>query len=117
MTALGWCTSAMAAQPAVAPGPAAACDRECLRGAITTYLDALVRHDVSQLPWGARQRILNGPPSVYVERSTLKTQDCLQARRWILSNSMWWERLGFLDVGKLPGTGKPDINSIQLPEP
>jgi hypothetical protein len=48
---------AMAAQPATVPGSAAACDRECLRGAITMYLDALVRHDVSQLPWADKVRI------------------------------------------------------------
>lgn len=57
MTALGWCASAMAAQSAAAPGPAEACDRECLRGAITTYLDALLRHDVSRLPWADKVRI------------------------------------------------------------
>lgn len=56
-TALAWCASTMAAQSSVAPGPAAACDRECLRSAITTYLDALVRHDVSQLPWADEVRI------------------------------------------------------------
>jgi hypothetical protein len=57
IAALGWCASAGAAQSAVAPGPAADCDRECLRSAITTYLDALVRHDVSQLPWADKVRI------------------------------------------------------------
>ena len=55
--ALGWSASAIAAQPATAPSPAATCDRECLRGAITAYLDALVRHDVSQLPLAEKVRI------------------------------------------------------------
>jgi hypothetical protein len=54
--ALGWSSTTMAAQPA-APAPAAACDRECLRGAITAYLHALVRHDVSQLPLADKVRI------------------------------------------------------------
>jgi hypothetical protein len=54
--ALGWSVSAIAAQPA-APTTSAACDRECLRGAITTYLDALVRHDVSRLPLAEKVRI------------------------------------------------------------
>jgi hypothetical protein len=52
--ALGWSVAAMAAQPAAAP---ATCDRECLRGTITTYLDALVRHDTSQLPMADKVRI------------------------------------------------------------
>src|SRR6478609_6221970 len=55
--ALGWTVSAAAAQPATAPSRAAACDRECLRGAITAYLHALVRHDVSQLPLAGNIRI------------------------------------------------------------
>ena len=35
-----------------APGPAAqsACDRDCLRGLITQYLDALIAHDPARLP-------------------------------------------------------------------
>ena len=56
MAALGWSASAMSAQPA-APSSAATCDRECLRGAITAYLDALVRHDVSQLPVAGKVRV------------------------------------------------------------
>lgn len=55
---LGCAVAAAAAQPAGAPHPAApACDRECLRGAITAYLHALVRHDVSQLPLAEKVRI------------------------------------------------------------
>lgn len=56
-SALGWSASAIAAQPATAPSAAATCDRECLRGAITAYLDALVRHDSSQLPLAETVRI------------------------------------------------------------
>lgn len=55
--ALACAAAASAAQPAKAPAPAPACDRECLRGAITAYLDALVRHDVSQLPLADKVRI------------------------------------------------------------
>jgi hypothetical protein len=55
MTTVGiW---ALAAQSVAAPDPAATCDRECLRGAITTYLDALVRHDTSQLPLADKVRV------------------------------------------------------------
>lgn len=42
---------------AAAPSPAAACDRECLRGMISTYLHALLRHDVTSLPVGAKLRV------------------------------------------------------------
>jgi hypothetical protein len=55
--ALGWSFSALAAQSPMAPSSAATCDRECLRGAITTYLDALVTHDVSKLPLAGKLRI------------------------------------------------------------
>ncbi|HWL62658.1 MAG TPA: hypothetical protein VNQ32_07665 [Steroidobacteraceae bacterium] len=54
---LAWSVPAITAQPAAASNPAATCDRECLRGAITTYLDALVRHDVSRLPLADKVRI------------------------------------------------------------
>jgi hypothetical protein len=36
---------------------AAACDRECLHGVITTYLNALVKHDTSRLPLADNVRI------------------------------------------------------------
>lgn len=52
-----WSIAAGAAQPVKAPAPAAACDRECLRGAITAYVHALVKHDISQLPWADKVRI------------------------------------------------------------
>jgi hypothetical protein len=56
--AMAWAVTATAAQPAKSPAPAAAaCDRECLRGAMTAYLDALVRHDVKQLPLAEKVRI------------------------------------------------------------
>jgi hypothetical protein len=44
LTGCAWSGAANAAQP-----PAAACDRECLRGKVTQLLYALVKHDVSGL--------------------------------------------------------------------
>jgi hypothetical protein len=41
---------------AAAPAPAS-CDRECLRGMITAYLHALVKHDISKLPFADKVRI------------------------------------------------------------
>src|SRR6478609_9114454 len=43
-------------KPAPAP-PAPSCDRECLRGMLTEYLYALVRHDTSKLPLSDSVRI------------------------------------------------------------
>lgn len=55
--ALGLAAVMSAAQPANAPAPAAECDRECLRGAMTLYLDALARHDVGKLPLADKVRV------------------------------------------------------------
>jgi hypothetical protein len=43
-------------KPAPAP-PAPSCDRECLRGMLTEYLYALLKHDASKLPLSANVRI------------------------------------------------------------
>jgi hypothetical protein len=40
-----------------APAAAANCDRECLRGMISSYLNALVKHDTSKLPLANTVRI------------------------------------------------------------
>lgn len=42
---------------AAQPSPAAACDRECLRGTITQVLYSLVDHDTSKLPVAATLRV------------------------------------------------------------
>jgi hypothetical protein len=45
------CPAAQAAPRSVpAPPPASSCDRECLRGMVTSYLYALLRHDTGRLP-------------------------------------------------------------------
>jgi hypothetical protein len=40
-----------------AASASAACDRECLRGAVTTFLHALVKHDTGKLPLASNVRI------------------------------------------------------------
>src|SRR5262245_55613017 len=55
-------TGASAAQAASkpaksAPVPAPTCDRECLRGMITSYLYALLKHDTSKLPVSDKLRV------------------------------------------------------------
>ena len=51
----------------MAGSASAACDRECLRGTITTYLFALVKHDTGKLPLASNVRI--------TEDSVEKTMD------------------------------------------
>jgi hypothetical protein len=47
---------AAAGRPAAAAG-SAACDRECLRGTMTTFLYALVKHDVAKVPVADKVRV------------------------------------------------------------
>ena len=44
-------------KPKPAPAPPPSCDRECLRGMLTEYLYALLKHDASKLPLSANVRI------------------------------------------------------------
>ena len=46
-----------AAAPATRAAPAPACDRECLRGMVTSVLHAFVKHDTSQLPLADTLRV------------------------------------------------------------
>jgi hypothetical protein len=48
---------ASAAAARQAPAAVPACDRECLRGMVSSYLYALVRHDMSGLPVAANLRV------------------------------------------------------------
>ena len=45
------------AAPRQAPAPAPSCDRECLRGMITSYVYALLRHDTGKLPVAEHLRV------------------------------------------------------------
>jgi hypothetical protein len=40
-----------------ASAPASTCDRECLRGMVTAYLYALIKHDLSKLPLSDKLRV------------------------------------------------------------
>ena len=51
------CSSVAQAVSKPAPLPASSCDRECLRGMVTAYLYALLRHDTSRLPLGENLRV------------------------------------------------------------
>ncbi len=51
------CSSAAQAASKPAPAPAPSCDRECLRGTVTTYLYALLKHDASKLPVSDKLRV------------------------------------------------------------
>jgi hypothetical protein len=51
------CASIVQAAPKPAAVAAPSCDRECLRGLLTTYLYALLRHDPSKLPLSEHVRV------------------------------------------------------------
>ena len=51
------CSSAAQAASKSAPVPAPSCDRECLRGTVTAYLYALLKHDTSKLPVSDKLRV------------------------------------------------------------
>ena len=51
------CTAAAQAASKSAPVPAPTCDRECLRGTVTGYLYALLKHDMSKLPVSDKLRV------------------------------------------------------------
>jgi hypothetical protein len=51
------CCSAAQAASKAAPVPVPTCDRECLRGVVTTYLYALLKHDTSKLPLSDKLRV------------------------------------------------------------
>lgn len=50
---------------------ASPCDRECLRGAITAYLHALVKHDASKLPFADKVRITEDSKDKSVDKMDL----------------------------------------------
>ena len=51
------CSAAAQAATKPAPAPALPCDRECLRGTVTAYLYALLKHDTSKLPVSETLRV------------------------------------------------------------
>jgi hypothetical protein len=55
--ALGLFTGIAATVGPGAPAQSNACDRECLRGTLTTFLYALIEHDASKLPVAATLRV------------------------------------------------------------
>ena len=55
-TIISLCLVLLSWTAAAAP-PAPTCDRECLRGTMTGYLYALLRHDTSRLPLAENLRV------------------------------------------------------------
>ncbi len=73
------------APPAAAPAgrlegvlPAPECDRQCLEGFVTRYLDALVVRDASRLPWAERVRISENNVMLPVGDGTWNVADAEQ---------------------------------------
>lgn len=84
-------------------GPAQACDRECLRGSITVFLDALLKHDTSQLPLAGQVRItedseLKNIDKVGLVRSVTKVrsyrQDFIDERQGVAGSHVLVEESG-----------------------
>jgi hypothetical protein len=88
----------------MAPSPAlAACDRECLRGAMTTFLYALVKHDTSKLPLAANVRVTEDAVEKPLDRVGLITtvtrlrgyrQDILDERAGMAGSTVVVEEVG-----------------------
>jgi hypothetical protein len=87
---------------AVHAGAAATCDRECLRGFITQYLDALVAHDPSALPLSAKVRFTEDSVEMHLgdglwkDASRIRAfrQDILDARQGIAASQVIVEEAG-----------------------
>lgn len=91
-------SSTFAASPALA-----ACDRECLRGTLTTFLYALVKHDTSKLPLAANVRVTEDAVEKPLDRVGLVTtvtrlggyrQDILDERAGMAGATVVVEEVG-----------------------
>jgi len=61
------------AAPGAAPAAVASCDRECLRGTLTTYLYALLRHDFGKLPVSEGLRVTEDAVEKPLAKVSLRT--------------------------------------------
>ena len=81
---------------------AAACDRECLRGFITQYLDALVAHNPSALPLGKKVRFTEDSVEMHLgdglwkdaSRVRAYRQDILDVRQGVAASQVIVEEAG-----------------------
>jgi hypothetical protein len=85
-----------------AHSPAATCDRECLRGFITQYLDALVAHNASALPVSAKVRFTEDSVEMHLGEGLWKDasrirayrQDILDTRQGVAASQVIVEEAG-----------------------
>jgi hypothetical protein len=96
----------IAAQVLIAAGTARAastdCDRECLRGLITQYLDALVAHNPNALPLAAKARFTEDSVEMHVGDGLWKNasrirayrQDVLDTRQGVAASQVVVEEAG-----------------------
>jgi hypothetical protein len=81
---------------------AATCDRECLRGFITQYLDALVAHNPTALPAGAKVRFTEDSVEMHLGGGLWKDasrireyrQDILDVRQGVAASQVIVEEAG-----------------------
>jgi len=67
------CSGLAQAAPKAAPAVVASCDRECLRGTLTTYLYALLRHDFGKLPVSEGLRVTEDAVEKPLAKVSLRT--------------------------------------------
>jgi hypothetical protein len=87
---------------AVHAGAAATCDRECLRGFITQYLDAMVAHNPSALPLSAKVRFTEDSVEMHLGEGLWKDasrirayrQDILDTRQGVAASQVIVEEAG-----------------------
>jgi hypothetical protein len=87
---------------AVHAGAAATCDRECLRGFITQYLDAMVAHNPSALPVSAKVRFTEDSVEMHLGEGLWKDasrirayrQDILDTRQGVAASQVLVEEAG-----------------------
>ncbi len=85
-----------------APAGAADCDRDCLRGFITQYLDALVAHNPSALPLDAKVRFTEDSVEMHLgeglwagaSRIRAYRQDVLDVRQGVAASQVVVEEAG-----------------------
>jgi hypothetical protein len=101
IAALAFAGQLMMAQ-GVADAPASGCDRECLRGFITQYLDALVAHNPSALPLDDKARFTEDSMEMHLGEGLWKDasgirayrQDVLDVRQGVAASQVVMEEAG-----------------------
>jgi hypothetical protein len=105
----------LAAWLLAAPAASAAdatCNRECLRSALTQYLDAMVRHDPSKLPLAGNVRYTEDPRELKLGEGLWKDIESLSGFRQDVLDVK--KGVALTHVKVLAAGGKPVLAAIRL---